>query len=62
MSMRATTDYISYSYAAVVAFGGVFGYLKAGTLYLYNSTVNRVQGGHMIHQEQLPLTHSGYYD
>jgi hypothetical protein len=45
MSMRATTDYISYSYAAVVAFGGVFGYLKAGTLYLYNSTVNRVQGG-----------------
>ncbi|CAB4000532.1 transmembrane 14C-like isoform X2 [Paramuricea clavata] len=32
MSMRATTDYISYSYAAVVAFGGVFGYLKAGSV------------------------------
>ena len=30
MSMRPTTDYISYTYAAVVAFGGVFGYLKAG--------------------------------
>jgi hypothetical protein len=29
--MRATPDYISYSYAAVVAFGGVFGYIKAGT-------------------------------
>ena len=29
MAMR-TTDYISYGYAAAVAFGGMFGYLKAG--------------------------------
>ncbi|XP_028399513.1 transmembrane protein 14C-like [Dendronephthya gigantea] len=32
MSMRAATDYISYGYAAVVAFGGVFGYVKAGSV------------------------------
>ena len=33
MAMRTTTDYVSYGYAAVVAFGGMFGYLKAGIKY-----------------------------